>query len=83
MANIGFDLHDKSDRHITLGNCAEGDIIYLETEEIFGLVIDIEPDERKVANLSDGDCDWYPNEIICRKFEGSIRFNINDFKEFL
>lgn len=83
MANVGFDSHGKNNRHITLGDCEEGDIIYLETEEIFGLVIDVDLDERRIANLIYGNCEWYPNEIICRKFEGSIRFNINDFKEFL
>ena len=83
MANVGFDSHCKNDRHITIGNCTDGDIIYLEDEEIFGLIIDVDLDERKVANLSDGYTEWYPNETICRKFEGSIRFNINDFKEFL
>ena len=83
MANIGFDSHGKNDRRITLGNCTDGDIIYFEKEEIFGLIIDTDLGEKKVADLSDGDSDWYPNETICRKFEGSIRFNINDFKEFL
>ena len=83
MANVGFDSHDKNDRHITIGNCTDGDIIYLEEEEIFGLIIDTDLGEKKVADLADGNSDWYPNETICRKFEGSIRFNINDFKEFL
>ena len=83
MANIGFDSHGKNDRRITLSNCTDGDIIYFEKEEIFGLIIDTDLGEKKVADLSDGDSDWYPNETICRKFEGSIRFNINDFKEFL
>lgn len=83
MANVGFDSHDKNDRHITLGNCTDGDIVYLEKDEIFGLIVDTDLGEKKVADLSDGDCEWYSNETICRKYEGSIRFNINDFKEFL
>lgn len=84
MANVGFDSHyNKNDIHITLGNCEEGYIIYLEKEEIFGLIIDTNFDEKKVANLADGSTEWYSNEVFCRKFEGSIRFNMNDFKKFL
>lgn len=83
MAKVGFNSHDENDRYITLGNCTEGDIIYLEEEEIFGLIIDSDPDEKRIADLSCGNCEWYSNEDICQKFEGSIRFNTNDFKEFL
>ena len=83
MAKVGFDSPDKNDRPIILGNCTEGDIIYLEEEEIFGLIIDSDLGEKRIADLSCGNCEWYSNETICQKFEGSIRFNINDFKEFL
>lgn len=85
MAKVRFNpqKNTKSKRHITLADCDEGDIVYLETAQIFGLIIDTDIDEKRVADLTDGDCDWYPIEMPCRRFSSEINFDVNDFEEFI
>ena len=85
MAKVRFNpqKNTKSKRHLTLGDCGDGDIVYLETEQIFGLIIDTDCDEMKVANFADGNYEWYPTEMPCRKFSGEINFDVNDFQEFI
>lgn len=85
MAKVGFNpkKNTKSKRHITLADCGEGDIVYLEEEQIFGLIIDTDLDEKRVADLDDGDCDWYSNQTLCRLFSGEINFDVEDFEEFI
>lgn len=85
MAKVRFNpqKNTKSKRHLTLGNCDEGDIVYLEDRQIFGLIIDTDCDEMRVADLADGDCEWYPTETLCRVFSGEINFDVNDFEEFI
>lgn len=85
MAKVQFNpkKNTKSRRHITLADCGEGDIVYLEEEQIFGLIIDTDLDEKRVADLDDGDCDWYSNQTHCRVFSGEINFDVEDFEEFI
>ena len=85
MAKVRFNpqKNTKSKRRITLGDCEDGDIVYLETEQIFGLIIDTNLDEKRVADLDNGDCDWYSNQTHCRVFSGEINFDIEDFEEFI
>lgn len=85
MAKVRFNPQKstKSKRHITLGDCGDGDIVYLETEQIFGLIIDTDCDEMRVADLADGDCEWYPIEMACRRLSSEINFDVEDFEEFI
>lgn len=84
MAKVGFTpTNCKSKRHLTVGDCDIGDIIYIEDNQIFGLIIDKDNEESKVADLADGDTDYRDNEALCRKFVGEIGFNVDDFLEFI
>ena len=84
MAKVGFTpTNCKSRKRLTVGDCDIGDIIYIEDNEIFGLIINKDIEESKVADLADGDTDYCDNEALCRKFVGKINFNVDDFLEFI
>lgn len=84
MAKVGFKpTNSKSGKPLTLGDCAIGDIIYLEESQTFALMIDKDIKESKIAYFEDGDTDWCDNRAYCRKFVGEIGFDVNDFEEFL
>lgn len=84
MAKVGFTpASSKSKRHITVGDCDIGDIIYIEDDKIFGLIIDKDIEDSKVADLADGDTGYCDNQTLCRKFVGEIGFNVEDFLEFI
>ena len=84
MAKIGFTpKNSKSRKHLSVGDCAIGDIIYLEESQAFALMLDQDVEESKLAYLEDGDTDWCDNRAHCRKFVGELGFDVNDFEEFL
>lgn len=85
MAKVRFNSQKnaKSRRHITLADCGDGDIVYIEDEQIFGLIIDADYDEKRVADLADGDCEWFSADTPCRVFSGEINFDVEDFEEFI
>ena len=84
MAKVGFKpTNSKSRKPLTLGDCAIGDIIYLEESQAFVLMLEQSIEESKIAYLEDGDTDWCDNRAFCRKFVGEINFDVNDFEEFL
>lgn len=84
MAKVGFTpINSKSRKHLTLGDCGIGDIVYIEDNQMFALIIDQDVSESKVAYLDDGETDYWENQILCRKFVGEINFDVNDFEEFL
>ena len=84
MAKVGFTpTKSKSRKPLTVGDCAIGDIIYLEEFQEFALMIDQDIEESKIAYLHDGDTDYCDNRTFCRKFGGEINFDVNDFEEFL
>ena len=84
MAKVGFKpTNSKSRKPFTLGDCAVGDIIYLEESQSFVLMLEQSIEESKIAYLEDGDTDWCDNRAFCRKFVGEINFDVNDFEEFL
>lgn len=84
MAKVGFTpTKSKSKRHLRVEDCDIGDIIYIENNQIFGLIIDKDVEESKVADLADGDTDYCDNEALCRKFVGEIGFDVDDFLEFI
>lgn len=85
MAKVGFTPTDKqrSKRHIILNDCVDGDIVYLKDSQRFGLIIDTAYNEKRVADLEDGKCEWLSSETLCRKFVGEINFNVDDFLEFI
>ena len=85
MAKVGFTPTDKqrSKRHIILNDCVDGDIVYLEDSQRFGLIIETDYNEKKVVDFEDGDCEWLSSETLCRKFVGEIKFNVDDFLEFI
>lgn len=84
MAKVGFTpTKSKSRKHLSVGDCAIGDIIYLEESQAFALMLDQDVEESKLAYLEDGDTDWCDNRAHCRKFVGELGFDVNDFEEFL
>ena len=85
MAKVRFSplSNPKSKRHITLEDCDDGDIVYLEEAQIFGIIIETDCDGKKIANLEDGDAVWYSLETHCRRFMGELNFDVNDFAEFI
>ena len=84
MAKVGFTpASSKSKRHITLGDCREGDIVFLEDGQIFGIVSDSDYNETEITHFLNGVSEWLPSETLCRKFIGEINFNVDDFLEFI
>ena len=84
MAKVGFvPTNSKSRKHLKVGDCAIGDIIYIEGNQLFALILDQGTEESKIAYLDDGDTDYCDNQAFCRKFVGEIGFDVNDFEEFL
>jgi hypothetical protein len=85
MAKVQFDLRtkSKSKRHITLDDCSDGDIVYLEEDNAFGIVSDSDYAETEVTHFSSGAREWFPSSTPCRKFIGEINFDVNDFEEFI
>ena len=83
MAKVGFTpTNSKSRKHLSVGDCTIGDIIYIEDNQLFALILDQDIEESKVAYLHDGDTDYCDNQAPCRKFVGKIDFDVNDFEEF-
>ena len=85
MAKAQFSLKStsKSKRHITLDDCTEGDIVYIEEDNAFGIVSDSDYAETEVTHFSNGVREWFPSSTACRKFVGEIEFDVNDFEEFI
>ena len=84
MARVQFKpTTTKRKKPLTIGDCADGDIIYIESEGVFGLIIDTDFEETKVALFEDGDIDYYDNTELCKKFIGEIQFDIKEFQEFV
>ena len=85
MAKVQFSAKttSKSKRHVTLDDCTEGDIVYIEEDNAFGIVSDSDFAETEVTHFSNGAREWFPNSTACRKFVGEIEFDINDFEEFI
>lgn len=86
MAKVGFKptANSKSKRHIVLDDCSEGDIVFLEDDQIFGIVSDSDCSETEVTNFLHGSREWFPSDTtLCRKFVGEINFNVDDFLEFI
>ena len=85
MAKVQFSLKtaSKSKRHIELEDCGEGDIVYIEEDNTFGIVSDSDYAETEVTHLSSGVREWFPSSTACRKFVGEINFDVNDFEEFI
>lgn len=85
MAKVGFKptTNSKSKRPIVLDDCCEGDIVFLEKDQVFGIVSDFDCSETEVTHLLSGCREWFPSETQCRKFVGEINFDVNDFEEFL
>jgi hypothetical protein len=85
MAKVQFSLKPtfKSKRHITLDDCGDGDIVYIEEDNAFGIISDCGHDETEITHFSNGTREWYPSSTVCRKFVGEINFDVNDFEEFI
>ena len=85
MAKVQFSLKStsKSKRHIELEDCSEGDIVYIEEDNVFGIVSDSDYAETEVTHFSNGVREWFPSSTACRKFVGEIEFDVNDFEEFI
>ena len=84
MAKVRFaPTNSKKGKPLTVGDCAIGDIIYIEETQAFALILEQDHKESKVAYLDDGETDYCDNLEFCRKFVGEINFDVNDFEEFL
>ena len=84
MAKVGFKpTNSKSKRHIILGDCEGGDIVFLEDDKIFGIVSDTDYNKTEITHFSSGFSEWLSSETLCRKFIGEINFNVDDFLEFI
>lgn len=84
MAKVGFKpTNYKSKRHIVLDDCGEGDIVFLEKDQVFGIVSDSDCSGTEVTHFLNGAREWFPSETQCRKFVGEINFDVNDFLEFI
>ena len=84
MAKVGFTpTNSKSKRHVILGDCREGDIVFLEDDKIFGIVSDSDYEETEITHFSSGVSEWLSSKTLCRKFVGEINFNVEDFLEFI
>lgn len=84
MAKVGFiPTESKSRKHLTMGECDIGDIIYIEENQMFALIIDQDVSESRVVYLDDGEVEYWKNQAFCRKFVGEIGFDVNDFEEFI
>ena len=84
MAKVGFKTtNSKSKRHIVLDDCREGDIVFLEEDQVFGIVSDSDCTETEVTHFLSGAREWFPSETQCRKFVGEINFSVDDFLEFI
>ena len=84
MAKVGFTPTDsKSKRHLIVGDCDIGDIVYLEGPQAFALILEQDSEDSKIAYLHDGDTNYCDNRAHCRKFVGKIDFNVENFLEFI
>jgi hypothetical protein len=84
MAKVGFaPTNSEKRKPLKVGDCAIGDIIYIEETRAFALILEQDIKESKVAYLDDGETDYCSNLEYCRKFVGEINFDVNDFEEFL
>ena len=84
MAKVGFKpTNSKSKRHIVLGDCRGGDIVFLEDDKIFGIVSDTDYDETEITHFSSGVSEWLSSETLCRKLVGEINCNVDDFLEYI
>jgi hypothetical protein len=85
MAKVQFSLKpfSKSKRHIILDDCSDGDIVYIEEDNVFGIVSDGDGDETEITHFSNGTREWFPSSTPCRKFIGEINFDVDDFEEFI
>lgn len=85
MAVIEFEAGtvDSKREHYALKDCMAGDIVYIELEQVFGIIGQTDNDEIAVTNLADGDTCWYSLNTPCWLFINEpLLFNIDDFVEF-
>ena len=86
MAQYNISNNHTSKRAITLGDCSEGDIVSIPTEDIdVGIISDGEPyarGEMCVVDLSDGCTHIINVGTACRRYAGIVQFDRKDFEEF-
>ena len=86
MAKYNISNNHISKRAITLGDCSEGDIVSIPTEEIdVGIITDGDPyvrGELCVVDLSDGCTHLVQIGTACRLYTGTLEFDRKDFEEF-
>jgi hypothetical protein len=86
MAQYNISNNHTSKRAITLGDCSEGDIVSIPTEDIeVGIISDGEPYNRGemcVVDLCDGCTHIIQIGTACRRYTGIVQFDRNDFEEF-
>lgn len=86
MAQYKISNNHTSKRALTLGDCSEGDIVSIPTEDIeVAIISDGEPYTREeicVVDLSDGRTHIIQIGTACRRYAGILQFDRSDFKEF-
>lgn len=86
MAKYNISNNHNSKRAIILGDCNEGDIVSVPTENIeVGIISDEESytaGDVCVVDLSDGCTHLVQVGTACRLYTGTLQFDRKDFEEF-
>lgn len=85
MAKFNISNNHTSKRAITLGDCSDGDVVSIPTENIVvGIITDecAAPGYVVVVNFEDGSTNEIQTDIICRLYTGTLEFDRSDFEEF-
>ena len=78
MAKYNINSNNISRRTITLGDCNNGDIVSIPTENIdVGIISD-----DYVVDLGDGTPYEIPSSTACIRYTGTLEFDRKDFEEF-
>ena len=85
MAQYNISNNHISKRTITLGDCSEGDIVSIPTENIDVGIITDECGAHGylfVVDLADGTNYEIQTGTACRRYTGIVQFDRKDFEEF-
>ena len=87
MAKYNISNNHNSKRAIILGDCNDGDIVSVPTENIeVGIISDEDPHvngEICVIDLSDGCTHLVQVNTACRRYTGTLQFDRKDFEDFI
>lgn len=85
MAKFNISNNHTSKRAITLGDCSDGDIVSIPTENIVvGIITDecVAHGYVVVVDFEDGVTHEIQTGTACRLYTGTLEFDRKDFEEF-